>query len=92
MIPIDVTLLGIVTDVSDVHNCKTESPVIWYYRDVDDDDDDNVDEADSIAIPIEVVLAPNVITHGVVVHKLQHPEPSLLLHVTNNANNSNDSR
>jgi hypothetical protein len=33
-------------------------------------------------LPILVVSAPNVITHGVVVHKIQHPVPSLLLHVT----------
>ena len=48
MIPIAVTLVGIVTAVSDVHNSKAESPSSRISIKIcdDDDDDDVVDVVD----------------------------------------------
>ena len=49
-----------------------------------------------MSLPILVVLAAKVMTQGVVVHRLQQPVPSILLHVTgstdrnNYSNDSND--
>ena len=53
----EVTLVGIVTDVSDVHPRKASYAML-------------------------VVVLPNVIIQGVVVHRLQQPLPVTLLQTT----------
>jgi hypothetical protein len=112
MIPIVVTLVGIVTDVSDEHDMKAHGTndgvrvgsvsirvglivhMIDSAYDSDNDssaynyDDDNNDDE---CVPILVVLLENVIAQVLDVHRLQQPEPSLLLQVTYGTNdNSND--
>jgi hypothetical protein len=77
-----VTLVGIVTDVSPVP-WKAESPIevtlVGIVTDVSDEQYWKASKA------IVAVLAAKVMTQGVVVHRLQQPVPSTLLHVTYNA-------
>jgi len=75
-----VTLVGIVTDVSDVHDSKAPAAIVvtlvGIITDVSPVHPQNVD------MPILVVLLAKVMTQGVVVHRLQQSLASLLLHVT----------
>ena len=75
MIPIEVTVIGIVTDVKFVHDAKV------------DEANDRLELMMMVVIvvmmiiPILVVVLLNVMKHGVEVHKLQQPVPVVLVHM-----------
>ena len=92
MLPIVVTLVGIVTVVSDVHPSKALEPNDKFGFSINTQNNDYKIVASMIIIPILVALAAKVMTQGVVVHRLQQPVPVMLLHITYSAtsNDSND--